>query len=192
MKIVQSIVNKLKNDFTEYYPVSFEYDIKLPDYYELKLDLGYELNQQSFTDMLLPPNMVNFTNIKYDMLTMDLNNMEIDFRNYEYQKVIWVSFPFLESWQLSYDYTFDWTIWPYPETGNANITVKDVGLDLAFSLTKDKEGRIKPAIHYINVSLGKILLDMDDKIVKWFSQQILNIGKVLIQNSINLIGWPMI
>ena len=83
--------------------------------------------------------------------------------------MIWVNFPFLESWKLSFDYKYDWTIWPYPEDGNANITVNDVGLDLAFSITKDREGRIQPVIHYIDISLGKIQLDMDDKISEWWN-----------------------
>lgn len=55
-----------------------------------------------------------------------------------------------------------------------------MGLDLAFSITKDKEGRMKPAIHYIHVSLGKIDLQMVDYFARWFGQQIIDIGKVLL------------
>ena len=73
-------MNKLKNDLTEYYPVSFEYDIKLPDYYEVKLDIF----GNGIIPSWIPPNNINFTNIKYEMLEFDLKNIEFDFKKYEY------------------------------------------------------------------------------------------------------------
>lgn len=54
------------------------------------------------------------------------------------------------------------------------------------------DGSIQPNIHFIDLKLGKMKISVDNPIVEWFARQIINTGKVLFENSINLVGWPII
>jgi len=53
-------------------------------------------------------------------------------------------------------------------------------------------GAIQPDIAFIDLKLGKAQISVDNPIVEWYARQVINTGKVLLENSINLVGWPII
>ena len=72
------------------------------------------------------------------------------------------------------------------------FTITDVGLQTVFSLRANSDGSISPSIHFIDLKLGKMKISVDNPVVEWFARQVINTGKVLLENSINLVGWPII
>jgi len=59
-------------------------------------------------------------------------------------------------------------------------------------MQKKLDGSIEPITHFIKIQMGKSDLDVQDEFWNSILNQIINVGKVLLQNSVNLIGWPVI
>ncbi len=134
IKIVQKIVDKLKNDLLQYLPYYINYDLELPKRIDTPMDLfGWRMNS------------LHITNIFYDLIYMDLKMFKFEFTQYEYVPVIWITFPFLEGWRLTADWNFDWGIpWLMPQDGKLVFTINDVGLNTAFSMKAEQDGTIQP------------------------------------------------
>ena len=77
----------------EYLPIYIIYDLELPNHYELPIE--------SFNWTL---NKIHFRNVQYDLIYMDLMQFKFEFTKYEYEQVIWITFPFLEGWRLIADW----------------------------------------------------------------------------------------
>ena len=44
----------------------------------------------------------------------------------------------------------------------------------------------------LQIQFGKTILDVDDLLYNWFLNQMINIGKVIAQNTVNIFGYPTI
>ena len=77
----------------EYLPIYINYDLELPNHYELPIEFfNWTLNK------------IHFRNVQYDLIYMDLKKFKFEFTKYEYEQVIWITFPFLEGWRLIADW----------------------------------------------------------------------------------------
>lgn len=128
---MQDIVDKMKDDLLEYLPIYINYDLKLPESFDVPMDFyGWTLNQ------------LHFSNIRYDLIYMDLKKFKFEFTQYEYEQVVFITFPFLRAWRLNADWALDWNVWPLVNSGKLIFTITDVGLNTAFSMRANNDGSI--------------------------------------------------
>lgn len=61
---------------------------------------------------------------------------------------------------------------------------------LALDLSKGDAGTLNPKVQFINFKLGKTNLDLQEPLLNWVLNQVINIYKVIFEQLINVIGWP--
>jgi len=77
-----------------------------------------------------------------------------------------MDFPLIKDWKIKTKYSLEWTImsWIFPKEGIFDFMQEDIGLSFAFSMKKTDYGTIKPYVHFIKISLGKSILESNQKI----------------------------
>lgn len=95
--------------------------------------------------------------------------------------------PIIEFWEGKANYSFDWAFL-FPSNGLAQFQVRDLSINFALSISKGSRGLWAPILHNVDVDLGKTKLDVEDAFWSWLINQIIVLGKVLLENSLNLFG----
>lgn len=178
IRLVKSVINQIKDDVLDLFPLSLEYDINLQE--EFKYDVNLLVSNTTLT--------VN--NIQYDLIMIDAKNLVIDFVIYEYQPVIKIYMPLLKKWHLTADYEWTWAF-PFPQKAQISFEVDGIMFETAMSLYAPN-GYIDPLVNYIDIKFGKTDLDVDEPITNWIGNQIIDIAKVIVESGINLFGWPWV
>ena len=111
-------------------------------------------------------NTVTLSEIEIDALNVDYKGAYFDFIQYDYNTVILMNFPLIKNWKFKTKYSLGWTImsWIFPKEGEFFFMQEDIGLSFAFSMKKTDYGTIKPYVHFIKISLGKSILESNQKI----------------------------
>lgn len=175
---MEKILKQVNSDLLKFVP-GWVYQLNLPKEYQQEIAIF----DKNIT--------IDLFDIDYDQIYIDLQNFEVDFKTYDYSPVIRMSFPFIQDWKVGTKYKHN-IPFIFPKEGDVEFEISNIGLSFAFSMTTNDAGTIQPFVHFIHISLGESTLTSDSKIISWYLNQFINIGKVLIQNSVNLVGWPII
>ena len=142
------------------------------------------------------------TNVDYDLVVVDAEQFKFEFTSFEYNPVIRIKLPIMNAWKVAFDYQFQeisifdfkvpWWI-PLRRVGAVAFDLSEINMESAFNLRAEDNGSLSPMVKSIDLSLGKTHINIkDDSFTEWFANECLAIGKVLLQNSVNLLGWPLI
>ena len=124
---------------------------------------------------------IDFFEIQSDEIQIDLQSFQFDFKTYDYNPVIFMTFPLIQSWEIKTKFSQNLFFGLlYPQDGEITFNITDIGMSFAFSMERNDAGTIKPFVHFIQITLGESKLESDSKIFSWYMNQVINIGKVLI------------
>lgn len=176
VRMVKSIIKKMKNAYLEMSPIFFDFDINLDE------SMSYELPFN---------NSLEISNIQYDIIRFDLREFNFDFIQFERTNMISIELPLFKRWTLSADYKFEWAFL-FPLEGKIYYEFNGIGVASKLGLLRTSTGQLDPMVRDLQVQFGKTYLDIGDDYYNWLFNQLINIGKVIAQNSVNIFGYPTI
>jgi len=124
----------------------------------------------------------DFTNIEYSDLDLRMEDIKFDLTRMD---TTWgeikMDCPALKYWAISGVQTFHH--WYYPSTSETTIYIEDLDIDLGFDLVLDDEGYLDPKVWDVMINMGETYIYHDNLFVTYTMHQILELGKVIIENS---------
>jgi hypothetical protein len=124
----------------------------------------------------------DFENIEYSDLDLRMEDIKFDLTRMDNTwGEIKMDCPALKYWAISGVQTFHH--WFYPSKSETIIYIEDLDIDLGFDLVLDDEGYLDPKVWDVMINMGETYIYHDNLFVTYTMHQILELGKVIIQNS---------
>ena len=172
LRVDEYSVDAMKNVIARYLPTYVNSGLNLPRNYT------YEYNSYipgfswaiDYQDIVYTDFDLNMSEVKFELTRMEdkMGNINMDF-------------PALHYWAISAIQEFHH--WWLPHSSPIFIFIEDLDIDVGFDLALDDNGYLDPVVYDLKIDFGDSYIKHDNFYVEFLMYQLIELGKVIIQNS---------